>query len=175
MEKTESYEPTCEISGKEIYVATVTDENGKELKNITETTKEIAVPATGHKFENSVCTVCDKLQFKDVAEGQWYYEPVKWAAKNSITTGLTEDTFGTNDISLRPDVVTFLWRNAGKPEPTTTENPFKDVGESSYYYKAVLWAVENGITTGLTENTFEPNKSCTRSEVVTFLYRQFIK
>ena len=68
-------------------------------------------------------------------------------------------------------VVTFLWRAAGKPEPTTTDNPFKDVVEGSFYYKAVLWAVEQGITKGTSATTFSPGKTCTRGEVVTFLYR----
>lgn len=166
--------PECEKAGKDVYVATISvkdeTEEEKEVGTIT-CSKEVEVPATGHKFENSVCTVCDKLQFKDVAEDAWYYESVKWAAKNGITTGLTEDTFGKNKISLRADVVTFLWRNAGKPEPTTVENPFKDIKETSYYYKAVLWAVENGITSGLTKDTFGPIKECTRGEIVTFLWR----
>lgn len=171
VEKTESQEPTCEISGKEIYVATVTDENGKVLKNITQTMKEIEIPATGHKFEKSICKICDKLQFKDVTEDAWYYNPVKWAAKEGITSGITEEIFGTNQICLRAEVVTFLWRDAGKPEPITVENSFKDVKESSYYYNAVLWAVQNGITSGLTKETFGPAKECTRGEIVTFLWR----
>jgi hypothetical protein len=68
-------------------------------------------------------------------------------------------------------VVTFLWRFAGSPEPTTTENPFKDVGTWNYYYKAVLWAAENGITSGTSPTTFAPKETCTRGQIVTFLYR----
>ena len=112
-----------------------------------------------------------KNPFPDVKEGAFYYEPVLWAVSHGITSGVSETRFAPNDSCTRAQVVTFLWRAAGEPEPTTTDNPFTDVKPSAYYYKAVLWAVENGITTGMSSTTFGPNNSCTRGQVVTFLYR----
>jgi hypothetical protein len=91
--------------------------------------------------------------------------------EKGITSGLTEDTFGPLAACNRAQVVTFLCRAAGCPEPTLTENPFTDVVQGSFYERAVLWAVENGITAGLTADTFGPNAVCNRAQVVTFLYR----
>ena len=109
--------------------------------------------------------------FKDVKSDKYYYKAVLWAIENNITTGTTPTTFSPNDPCTRGQVVTFLWRAMGSPKPQTSKNPFKDVKSDKYYYKAVLWAVENKITTGTSPTTFEPNKTCTRGEVVTFLYR----
>ena len=109
--------------------------------------------------------------FTDVKESDYYYEPVLWAVENKVTTGTSETTFSPNDPCTRAQVVTFLWRSAGNPEPSSTDNPFKDVAESTYYYKAVLWAVEEGITNGTSETTFSPDDPCTRAQVVTFLWR----
>ena len=109
--------------------------------------------------------------FTDVPEGSFYYEPVLWAVRKGITTGATATTFNPNGNCQRAQVVTFLWRAAGSPEPTSTENPFTDVKESDFYYKAVLWAVEKGITNGLTADTFGPFALCNRAQVVTFLWR----
>ena len=109
--------------------------------------------------------------FTDVPEGEWYYEPVLWAVENGITTGATETLFNPNGNCLRGHVVTFLWRAAGSPEPTTASNPFTDVSESDFFYKAVLWAVEKGITNGTSANTFSPYTECNRAQVVTFLWR----
>ena len=109
--------------------------------------------------------------FTDVIEGKFYYNPVMWAVENGITTGKTATTFGPNDTCTRAQFVTFLWRLAGKPEPTSMDTQFVDLVENSSYYKAVLWAVEEGITTGMTATTFEPTTVCTRAHVVTFLWR----
>jgi hypothetical protein len=109
-------------------------------------------------------------QFTDVKSTDWFYKAVLWAMANSITTGSGANTFSPRRECSRAEVVTFLWRAARQPEPTTTVNPFTDV-EDSFYYKAVLWAVENGITTGTSKTTFAPKRVCTRGEVVTFLYR----
>ena len=103
----------------------------------------------------------------------YYYNAVLWAYENNITTGTTETTFEPDKTVTRAEFVTFLWRAAGSPTPTTTDNPFTDLDIDEYYYDAVLWAVENGITTGATETTFEPNEHCTRGQVVTFLYRTY--
>ena len=109
--------------------------------------------------------------FTDVIEGKFYFEAVEWAVKNNITKGMTDTTFVPGNDCTRGQVVTFLWRAAGSPEPKSTNNPFTDVKEGKSYYKAVLWAVENGITEGMTKTTFDPNGICTRGQVVTFLWR----
>ena len=109
--------------------------------------------------------------FLDVNETQYFYEPVLWAVENGITNGATATTFGPFSNCNRAQVVTFLWRAAGSPEPSETESPFTDVLQSDFYYKAVLWAVENGITNGLTATTFGPGTVCNRAQVVTFLWR----
>ena len=111
--------------------------------------------------------------FKDVNEGVYYYNAVLWAVENGITTGLSADTFGPNANCNRGQIVTFLWRAMGKPAPESSNNPFTDVPESQYYYDAVLWAVEKDITTGLSATSFGPNSTCTRGQIVTFLYRAY--
>ena len=109
--------------------------------------------------------------FVDVPRTEYYAAPVAWAAANGITTGADETHFLPNGICTRAHVVTFLWRTAGSPQPKSTQNQFTDVDREAYYYQAVLWAVENGITNGVTDTTFEPDKTCTRAHVVTFLWR----
>ena len=94
-----------------------------------------------------------------------------WAVGEGITNGTTATTFSPNNACTRAQMVTFLWRAAGEPEPETTVNPFTDVSESAYYYEAVLWAVEQGITNGTTATTFAPNATVTRGQTVTFLWR----
>ena len=107
------------------------------------------------------------------ADFELRYDPVLWAVENGITFGITETYFGTEDLCKRSQVVIFLWRAKGKPEPTSTMHPFKDINTKAFYYKAMLWAVENSITAGMTSTTFAPNQTCTRGQVVTFLYRAF--
>ncbi len=109
--------------------------------------------------------------FADVKNSDYFYEPVLWAVNNGITTGTSKTAFSPDAACTRGQVVTFLWRAAGKPEPTQTNNPFTDVLDTQYYYKAVLWAVEEGITTGISKTTFGPDTNCTRAQVVTFLWR----
>ncbi len=111
--------------------------------------------------------------FTDISEGQYYYDAVLWAVEQGITTGLSATTFGPNAACNRAQVVTFLWRAAGKPVPRSGDNPFGDVIIGQYYYDAVLWAVENEITTGLSATSFGPGSVCNRSQIVTFLYRHF--
>ena len=113
----------------------------------------------------------DENPFLDVEDGEYFYDAVLWAVENGITTGTTGTTFSPNGICTRAQAVTFLWRAAGSPEPKSTSCAFTDVDPDSYYYKAVLWAVEEGITTGVTETTFAPNEQCTRAQIVTFLWR----
>lgn len=109
--------------------------------------------------------------FTDVSTGIYYYEPVVWAVENNITTGTSATTFSPDKDCTRGQIVTFLWRACGSPEPTNTTHSFTDIQAGAYYYKAVLWAVEKGITTGMTATTFAPDKTCTRGQAVTFLWR----
>lgn len=111
------------------------------------------------------------LPFTDVSSSDYFYKPVKWAFGSEITGGTSATTLSPDSNCSRAQVVTFLWRTTGQPEPTGKNNPFTDVKADSYYYDAVLWAVENGITGGTSANTFSPDDSCTRAQVVTFLYR----
>lgn len=112
-----------------------------------------------------------EMPFTDVKGKAYYYRPVLWAVQKGITAGKTQTTFAPKEGCTRAEIVTFLWSAAGRPEPSSTESPFKDVRRKNYYYKSVLWAVENGITAGTGENTFSPNAVCTRAQTVTFLYK----
>jgi len=113
--------------------------------------------------------------FSDVKESHFFYKAVLWAVEEGITNGLTTTTFGPYENCNRAQVVTFLHRAMKTPEPTTAENPFTDVEEKDFFYDAVLWAVENNITNGLTATTFAPDTVCNRAQVVTFLYRTYKK
>jgi hypothetical protein len=109
--------------------------------------------------------------FVDVATGSYYEDAVDWAVENGITQGTDDTHFSPDGICTRAQAVTFLWRTAGSPEPETRTMPFTDVPVGSYYYDAVLWAVENGITEGTSNTTFSPNMACSRAQIVTFLWR----
>ena len=166
---------------------TVTPDKGYHLESLTVTDKDgnkielTKVDATKYTFKMPASRVEVKavfaegeapaVSFTDVAEGEYYYDAVKWAVDKGVTNGLTETTFGPNASCTRAQMVTFLWRAAGSPEPTATTTAFTDIDANEYYYKAVLWAVEKGITTGTTETTFSPNATVTRAQTVTFLYR----
>ncbi len=112
--------------------------------------------------------------FADVSSDSYCADAVKWAVENGVTNGTTATTFIPNAACTRGQIVTFLWRAAGSPAPKTTVNPFTDVAADAYYAKAVLWAVENGITNGTTAATFSPDAPCTRAQAVTFLFRSAI-
>lgn len=109
--------------------------------------------------------------FSDVAATAFYYEPVKWAVSQGVTKGTTNTTFSPNRACTRAEAVTFLWRACDSPEPSISECPFTDLPESAFYYKAALWAYENKITSGVSSALFGPSQLCTRSQIVTFLYR----
>ena len=109
--------------------------------------------------------------FVDVATGSYYEDAVDWAVENGITQGTDDTHFSPDGICTRAQAVTFLWRAAGSPKPETRTMPFADVPAGSYYYDAVLWAVENGITEGTSDTTFSPNMTCTRAQIVAFLWR----
>ena len=111
--------------------------------------------------------------FTDVGPNDFFFVPVQWAVAEGITNGTTPTTFGSYDNCNRAAVVTFLWRAAGCPEPKAVNNPFVDVKTTDFFYKAVLWAVENGITNGVDATHFGPTTNCNRAQVVTFLYRAY--
>ena len=112
----------------------------------------------------------ETVKFSDVSTSAYYYDAVKWAAENGVTDGVSATLFAPYEPCTRGQIVTFLWCAAGSPEPKTASS-FADVPASAYYAKAVAWAVENGITNGMTETTFAPDATCTRGQSVTFLYR----
>ncbi len=124
----------------------------------------------GYAVEFKVLILAEN-PFKDVKVNEYYETPVLWAVTKEITKGTAEDTFSPNDECTRGQIVTFLWRAAGEPAPKSTKNPFKDVKRDQYYYDAVLWAVENGITNGIDATHFAPDAACTRGQVATFLWR----
>ena len=137
-------------------------EKGSGVYTFTMPASEVTVTAT-FKAANG--------PFTDVAADGPYAEAIRWAVENGITKGKTETTFEPNATCTRAQAVTFLWRAAGCPEPETREMTFTDVKAGSHYEKAVLWAVENGITKGTSETTFSPDKTCTRAQIVAFLWR----
>ena len=131
------------------------------------------IPALGHEWNGTSCTRCDATRsnpFVDVPEDSWFINPVLWAVEKGITSGVDATHFGPNAACTRAQVVTFLWAAEGKPEPVSTVNPFVDVKEGDWFYKAVLWAKENGVTSGLDDTHFGSNQTCTREQVVTFLW-----
>ena len=110
--------------------------------------------------------------FTDIQAGKYYYNPVMWALENNITRGISDTSFGVGQPCTREQVVTFLWKAAGAPEPTAADCPFTDV-EGKYYRKAVLWALENGVTGGMTDTSFGVGQPCTRGQIVTFLFAAY--
>ena len=131
-------------------------------------TKEIPIPAiTCDGGED-----CPSARFTDIPGAEdWTHLPIDWAVTNKITLGTSETTFSPKENCTRGQFVTLLWRTMGSPEPETTDNPFKDVREGQYYYKAILWAYEKEISSGTSKTTFSPEASCSRAQVVTFLWR----
>lgn len=127
--------------------------------------------AAGETVEGYILDMYYTQKVADVSKDAYYYNAVLWAYTYGITAGTTTTTFAPAGSCDRAQVVTFLWRVFGSPEPKTTDNPFTDVSENRYYYKPVLWAVENGITVGTSTTTFSPSKKCTRGEIATFIWR----
>ena len=114
------------------------------------------------------------MPFTDVPVGSYYYDAVLWAVEKGITKGTSDTMFSPDATCTRAQIVTFLWRSQGVPAAGAV-NPFTDVAADAYYNTAVLWAAENGITGGTSATTFSPNNDCTRAQIVTFLYRYFVK
>ena len=160
-------------SGYVLETLTVTDKNGNELTLKDKGDGKYTFTMPAGKVEVKATFMEDNSMlnfFYDVPNGAYFYEAVKWAVENGITTGVGNDLFAPEQPCTRAQIVTFLWRAAGSPEPKTASS-FTDVSASAYYAKAVAWAVENGITNGMTETTFAPDATCTRGQSVTFLYR----
>ena len=155
------------------------------------------IPALGHAWDEGevttepchqypgvktfTCTRCNETRtedvprlpnpFKDVKDEDYYFDPVMWALDNGVTAGVDESHYGPDESCARCQIVTFLWRANGSPEPNFTENPFSDVKPEDYFFKAVLWAAESGVTAGMGDGLFGPYYVCTRSQAMTFLWR----
>ena len=160
-------------SGYVLETLTITDKNGNELTLKDKGNGKYTFTMPAGKVEVKATFMEDNSMlnfFYDVPNGAYFYEAVKWAVDKGITNGLSDTMFGPYESCTRAQIVTFLWRAAGSPEPKTVSS-FTDVPASAYYAKAVAWAVENGITNGMTVTMFAPDATCTRGQSVTFLYR----
>ena len=161
---------------------TITPDKGYAISNVKIDGKSIGA-VKSYTFENvrrthTIEVIFTKANgnpqtgvFVDVATGSYYEDAVDWAVENGITKGTDDSHFSPDGICTRAQAVTFLWRTAGSPKPETRAMPFTDVPVGSYYYDAVLWAVENGITKGTSDTTFSPNMTCSRAQIVAFLWR----
>lgn len=140
-------------------------------KSIASDTKLIIDATNTSASSEIIGTVSSNSPFTDVSTSNYYYTPVLWALINGITNGTSDTTFSPTMTCSRAQVVTFLWRAAGCPEPANSYNTFSDVAPGTWYSDAVLWAVEQGITNGTSTTTFSPTNTCSRSEIITFLWR----
>ena len=161
---------------------TITANNGYKIADVLVDGKSIGAVAsykfvkvqTAHTSEARFATAPMKdpdTGFSDIAKSDYFYDAVKWAVGSKVTSGLTETTFGPQETCTRAQAVTFLWRAAGSPQTNSVDNPFTDVKRSDYYYQAVLWAVANNVTNGVSATSFDPNVTVQRDQVVTFLWR----
>lgn len=159
-------------SGYEVGTVTVTDKDGKQITVTDAGDSKYTFTMPKSKVDVKVEFVCQQttLSFDDVQPGAYYADAVAWAVEKGITAGTSATTFSPNSLCTRAQIVTFLWRAAGSPK-ASVDSPFIDVPVGSYYYDAVLWAVEQGITSGTSATTFSPDATCTRGQAVTFLYR----
>ena len=159
--------------GYTLETLTVTDKNGKEVK-LTEKNGKYTFTMPASKVEINATFMDDNAMlnyFVDVKANDYFYDAVLWAAQNGITSGTDAVHFTPDGVCSRAQAVTFLWRAAGSPAPKSVSMPFTDVPKGSYYEMAVLWAVENGITKGTSDTTFIPDATCSRAQIVTFLWR----
>lgn len=165
--------------GCEVDEIVAKDANGNKLtlKDNGDGTYTFTMPAskvtvTAAFAEKKAEPIVPEKLFADVSAEEYYYEAVKWASENGVTGGIGENLFGANLPCTRAQIVTFLWRAAGSPEPKGMSG-FVDVSADAYYAKAVAWAVEEGIVSGTSATTFSPDAVCTRAQSVAFLYRAF--
>ena len=179
-----SISPSGNVSVREgrAQTFTITPDKGYAVSNVKIDGKSIGA-VKSYTFKNvrrnhAIEVIFTKVNgnpqtgvFVDVATGSYYEDAVDWAVENGITKGTDDTHFSPDGICTRAQAVTFLWRTAGSPKPETRAMPFTDVPVGSYYYDAVLWAVENGITKGTSDTTFSPNMTCSRAQIVAFLWR----
>lgn len=160
-------------AGYELDSLKVFDKNGKELELTDKGDGKFTfiMPAGKVEVKATFTEEVKTSPFQDVPTDAYYYEAVKWAQKKGITGGIGDGLFGPNQPCTRAQIVTFLWRAAGSPEPEGTAAGMTDVAAGSYYEKAVAWAIENGITTGTADGLFAPDATCTRAQGMTFLFR----
>ena len=160
-------------AGYELDSLKVFDKNGKELELTDKGDGKFTfiMPAGKVEVKATFTEEVKTSPFQDVPTDAYYYEAVKWAQKKGITGGIGDGLFGPNQPCTRAQIVTFLWRAAGSPEPEGTAAGMTDVAAGSYYEKAVAWAIENGITTGTADGRFAPDATCTRAQGMTFLFR----
>ncbi len=170
-------------NGYELSALTVKDSSGKEISTTKKddgkytftmpSGKVTITPAFTKAKDKSEdeSTQQPSISFTDISSDAYYTDAVAWTVAQGITKGTTETTFSPDNSCTRAQMVTFLWRSAGFPSPSNSDNPFTDVLAGTYYYDAVLWAVEHGITTGTTDTTFSPDNTVTRGQTVTFMYR----
>ena len=160
--------------GYTLETLTVTDKNGKEIELTNKGNGKYTFKMPASKVTVKATFMDDNTMlnfFVDVPADAYYYDAVLWAVKEGITNGTSATTFSPDNPCTRAQMVTFLWRAAGSPDPKSTTCDFTDVDMSSYYGKAVLWAVEQGITNGTSATTFDPDATCTRAQMATFLCR----
>ena len=167
---------TVKLSGSTLIIM---PDTGYEVENVIVNGRSLGAvdQISGLKSSDEIIVTFARIieqptiSFVDVPYNAYYADAVMWAVKNGVTTGIGDNAFGPNIACTRSQMVTFLWRAAGCPAPRSSGMPFADVPASAYYYDAVLWAVENGITTGDGNNRFSPDAVCTRGQMATFLYR----
>ena len=160
--------------GYTLETLTVLDKDGKEIKLTKKNDTQYTFTMPASKVEINATFMDDNAMlnyFVDVKANDYFYDAVLWAAQNGITSGTDAEHFSPNQPCTRAQIVTFLWRAAGSPAPKSASMPFTDVPKDSYYDTAVLWAVENGITKGTSDTTFSPDATCSRAQIVTFLWR----
>ena len=166
-------ETAAEETEKTPVEETVTEETGETstaetpAEETEETPAEETEETPAEETEETPAEETAANPFTDVAETAYYYDAVLWAVENGITTGKTETTFVPGETCTTAHILTFLWRANGSPEPTITENPFTDVKETDYFYKAALWASEKELVSG---NVFTPSAPCTRGQTMLYLY-----
>ena len=159
--------------GYEVSNVTVKDSKGSTIQLTDQGNGKytFVMPDSAVSVSASFAASSTGSVFADVPADAYCADAVAWAVENGITNGKANGLFGTNDPCTRGQIVTFLWRAAGSPEPKGSASVFTDVSADAYYAKAVAWAVENGITNGATATTFAPDAVCTRAQSVTFLFR----
>lgn len=160
------------VSGDQIVVYYLSDKGELEACSTSYAGGKVTF-TTSHlsKYVIGTVTTGSDMPFVDVAAGAWYYDAVKWAVDNNITAGVSATSFAPEQSCTRAQMVSFLWRAAGSPKASSGVNPFTDVAAGSWYYDAVLWAVDKGITAGIGDGKFGPEQTVTRGQTVTFLYR----